>query len=84
MPDTRPRPSAKRRDRRRPVGAQGKPLSEYSGWDEAADEFRMDASLVEIEDYYRRIAEEDAAADTNASLREGPVKPKVPGEQATR
>jgi hypothetical protein len=59
-------------------------LTEYSGWDEVAGEFRMDASLVEIEDHYRRIAEEAAAAGTKLSLHGNPVKPEVPSEQSAR
>jgi hypothetical protein len=83
MPDTRVRPSRKRRKHPLPHGAQGKPLSAYPGWDEVAGEFRMDASLAEIEDYYQRLAQEDTGTPTEASSRKGSVKPGSLGERAT-
>lgn len=40
------------------LGAQGKPLSAYPGWDADAGVFRLDASFREFEERYRRMADE--------------------------
>jgi hypothetical protein len=40
------------------LGAQGEPLSEYPGWDADAGVFRLDGSLSDLEERYRRIADQ--------------------------
>jgi hypothetical protein len=37
-----------------PVDARGQPLNAYPGWDAAEGVFRLDCSLPELEDRYRR------------------------------
>ncbi len=58
-------------------------MSAYAGWDEVAGEFRMDASLAEIKDHYRRIGEENAATDSRTPRRKVPVKPAASSERTT-
>ncbi len=40
------------------LGAQGEPLSAYAGWDAESGVFRLDGSLSDLEERYRRVADQ--------------------------
>jgi hypothetical protein len=58
------------------VGAQGEPLSAYPGWDARAGVFRLDQSLSEIAERYRKIAGD--AGDEGRDMASDDASPRAP------
>ena len=59
------------------TGSRKKSLSVYPGWDTESGVFRLDASLNEIEERYRKIAEE-AGVSAPAQPSESDVEEATP------
>ena len=66
------------------LGAQGEPLSAYPGWDANAGVFRLDGSLADLEERYRRIADqsnEEASPPPAPGEAKGAAPPAQPAAE---